>query len=203
VSGNGTLDTTSGGSVVFTAADTAGAATVTVSAKGCLAADVTYNIIAPSGLLYTALNGIKHTQGLADIGMRASVYLQPDSVSFKGLAYLELDAPVTATGPYLCLNGSGHSPNPNALVATQDDIVGLGTPIATDTVESGSCGGVDQLGNGSISLNIPQMYMVGLIGAQHQFSVVQHIATASTGALNITKGAASRSTTVSSPTSAY
>lgn len=92
VSGAGTLDTTSGGTVLLTANDSPGTATVTVSATGCVAATVTFKVIQPSNLLYVAINGIFHTQGLADIGMQANVYFQPDSVSFQRLAWLEQDA---------------------------------------------------------------------------------------------------------------
>ncbi len=113
--------------------------------------------------------------GFADIGMHASVYLQPDTVSFKGVGLLELDAPATATGPYSCEQGIGHQASPIPVVAVADDVPGLGTPVATDTVESGSCSG-NQLEDGSIAFNIPQLYSVGADGP-HQFSVVQHIAT--------------------------
>lgn len=202
VNGDGTLSAATGGAITFTAGDIAGTATVGVSAQGCLTKTATYTIIAPSGLLFVPVNGIKHTKDFADIGMQANVYLQPDSVSFKGIAYLEADALATATGVYACLNNQGHNPNPNPLIGQNDDIVGLGTPISTDTIESGSCSG-DQLVDGSVSVNIPQIYMVGLGGVRHTISVVQHIASASGGALNIRKGAASRSTNVSSPTSGY
>lgn len=203
VNGDGTLDTASGGNVIFTAGERAGTATVSASAQGCTVASVTYTIVAPSGLFYVAVNGVKHTKGFADIGMQANVYLQPDSVSFKGLAYRELEVQATATGPYACLNGTGHNPNPNALIGTQEDVVGYGTPIATDTIESGSCDGLNQFGSGSITINIPETYMVGPSGAQHQFGVVQHAATASAGSLAIRKGAASRTATVNGPTSTY
>lgn len=110
---------------------------------------------------------------------------------------------MSASGPYACLNGYGHQPYASPLVGNYDTVAGLGTPITTDTIESGSCTGLDQFSNGSASVNIPEIYTVALGGADHQFSVVQHIATASAGSLTIKKGGASRSTTVNSPTSSY
>jgi hypothetical protein len=201
--GAGTLDRTTGGNVTLTANDEPGTATVTVSAQGCVATTRTYSVIAPTGLLLVRFNGVKHTKGLADTGMQARVYLQPDTVSFTGLYYLEQDAFAAASGIYVCWNGASHNPNPLPLQSTQNSLLGLGTLVATDTVEDGACGGTDQHGNGSLSFTIPEMYKVGSDGTQHQVTLIHHLGTASAGALSLQKGAAAASTTVDSPTSSY
>ena len=203
VSGAGTLDTNSGGTVLFTADENSGTATVTASASGCVATTVTFNVIQPSGLLYVAINGIFHTQGLADIGMQANVYFQPDSVSFQRLAWLEQDAQATASGIYSCWAEQSHHPNTQPQLAQANTIPGSGTPVASDTVVDGDCAGVDQHGNGTLSWVIPESYMVGIGGTQHQFMTLQHAGTASSGTLTVQKGSASRSTTVDSPSSNY
>jgi hypothetical protein len=157
VAGAGTLNSTSGGSVIFTANDTAGTAAVTASAQGCVATTLTFNVIAPTSLFFVAVNGIFHTQGLADIGMQADVYLQPDSVSFARLFYREQNASASASGIYSCLQGIGHNPNPTAVGASQDPSPGYGTLVAIDTIQDGTCQPIDQHGAGSLSFSIVRL----------------------------------------------
>jgi hypothetical protein len=197
------LSSTSGGTVNFTANDTAGTATVTASAQGCIATTLTFNVVAPTSLLFVAVNGIFHTQGLADIGMQANVYLQPDSVSFARLFYREQDASASASGIYSCLQGIGHNPNPAALAASQAPSPGYGTLVAIDTIQDGSCQPIDQHGAGSLSFSIPSVYKVNGGGMEYALTTVQHRGIASAGNLTIQKGAASRSTTVDSPSSHF
>ena len=203
MNGAGTLNTTSGSDVRLTAADTAGTAIVSVSGANCMMASLRYNVIAPSGLLYVATGGVKHTMGLSDIGMKTEFYLQPDNVSFSNLSFLELDAASVATGPWACGNGLGHNPNPASL-RVGDNVPGLGSPVlGTDEAFIGSCAGANQLAAGSDSITIPDVY-VGLGGARNTFGSTQQIASANgSGNLSMRKGAAVRTTTVNSPTSNY
>jgi hypothetical protein len=203
VSGAGTLDSAAGGTVNFTANDTPGSATVTASAQGCVATSMTFQVIAPTGLFFVAVNGIFHTQGLADIGMQANVYAQPDSVSFAKLFYREQNASASASGIYSCLTGVGHNPNPAAVAASQNPTLGYGTLVALDSIQDGTCQPIDQHGIGSLSFAIPSVYKVTSTGTEYALTTVQHLGTASGGNLTIQKGAASRSTTVDSPSSHY
>lgn len=203
VNGSGTLNTTSGSEVIFTAGSVAGTASVTVSDAGCNSRTIAYTIIAPSGLIFQAVDGTEHETGTAFIGMHAKVYIQPDSVSFKAVGLREVDAFAVASGPYSCLNGNSHHPFPTAVFAADLVVPGLGTAMPPkDLIESGSCTG-NQFEDGSVSFTIPIVYVVGT-GAELPIKTVQQIATATAaGALSITKDAATRSTTISAPTSGF
>lgn len=208
VSGDGTLNTTSGDTVTLTAGTAAGTATVTVSGGGCSgSASLAFTVITPSGLSFVRVNGLKHTQGWADIGMESMVYMEPATVSFIGLYEQELDAPAAADGVWGCQNGSGHSPYPSPL-AVGADVDGVGSPIAVDQEYTGSCGGSMWRPPYPVSTdvyNIPNVYSVGASGAQVQYTVVEQRGNLiSTGTLQISKGnATSPALNVTSPTQSY
>ena len=205
VTGNGSLNTTSPATdVQFTAGDFPGDATVTASGPNCLAVSIKFSIIKPSGLLYVAFGGVRHTIGLSDIGMQTTFYLLPATVSFANLTFLESnDTTMAATGPWACGNNShGHGANPNP-VPVRDNVPGIGSPAGTDEAYIGSCDGADQFAAGSASFNIQDTYY-GPGGGSNQFTTIAQVATADgMGNLSIAKVQASRATTVNSQTSGY
>lgn len=204
VTGDGTLSSTSTSDTTLTAGATAGQVTVGASGgSSCAANSMTFTVIAPSGTSYIRTGGIRHTQGQDDIGMKADVGILPDSVSFRGVYWLERDAPATASGTYSCNNGQGHSPNPTP-IKVGDEVPGRGSDVGVDTIYFPGCPNVNPLGDGSIAISIPDVYSIGSGGAQTMYATIIQSATSSTaGVLSLAKGGATASTNVSSPSSNF
>jgi hypothetical protein len=209
VSGDGSLKQTSGAVTTFTAGQIAGTATVTVSGPSCVPNSLSFTVIVPTGIYYQRTGGILHHQGQPDIGIEASLYLEPDSVSFSGIYQDESNATVYATGAWACLNGTGHNPNKNAS-SVGGDVPGFGSMInAVDKIYSGECAGYSEpYPTSTEAITIPENYAVSSKGPFYQFWLVDHLANLdANGNLTIQKGSspgvASGATTVDSPTSKY
>jgi len=203
-SGDGTWQGT-GYTGTLTAGPTSGTVTVTASHADMTSASIVFTVIQPSGILYARVNGIRHTQGRPDVGMQEDLYLQPDSVSFQGLYQKELDDTGSATGAWACFNGQGHNPNPNP-ASVGADIVGYGSKVsAVDSAYSGDCGYNAPFAASVNQDNIPDVYLTSPTEpSPPPFTTVLQAANLnSSGTLMMTKGAASASTTVGSPTSNY
>jgi hypothetical protein len=115
--GAGTLSSTTGKIVDYTASITKATETITaVDTKTSAKATITFDVIRPSGLLFERVAGTApnpdfyHHQGWPDIGFGAKVYLQPDTVSFDYIDVRERDAFYSATGYYSWMNTLSHDP---------------------------------------------------------------------------------------------
>jgi hypothetical protein len=111
--GAGKLDLYTGKVVLYTASITPATETITaVDTTTHATATISFDVIAPSGLLFERVPGttIHHHQDWPDIGFSAKVYLQPDTVSFDNIGVREQDSTYAATGYYSWMKGLSHHP---------------------------------------------------------------------------------------------
>jgi hypothetical protein len=208
----GTLSTASGATSLLTAPDTK--QTITVTA-GPVTKD--FNVIAPTSVVMDRQpsTGVKHTKDQPDSGIQTRVFLGPDTVSFYGARYREMDVNATATGTYSCFAaGTPHcgagagSPCPDKAL-TDTVVAGMGTQsLLGDCAYSGACGTPPPHVDGSISFIVPYQYKVGA-GAFRWFVNVaqQHISaaggviltTSKAGAVGVTSADAATVTIPSCP----
>jgi hypothetical protein len=99
VSGGGSLASTSGTTVTYTAPDRVATVTIQATGSGCTCS-ITLNVIEPTGLLFQKDSNFKHTAGRPDCGYLAKVFVQPDTVSFHNIEIRELNSAATLTGYY-------------------------------------------------------------------------------------------------------
>jgi hypothetical protein len=136
----GSVSPTSGTSTTLTAPGNAATATVTVSYTGGSCSQ-SFNVIEPANVYYLKQD-LYHTYDKADIGFKALVYLQPDSVNFGAVLAQEEQAYCTATGVYSAYNGLGHQPYipvvfGNTVVSGRGTGDAVGNGLPNDTCYSG------------------------------------------------------------------
>ncbi|MFT3773490.1 MAG: hypothetical protein QM820_49570 [Minicystis sp.] len=150
----GTLSSTTGSSVRFTAGDAAATPTITATTSGC-SCTITLDVVTPSGYTMIAIPSnaspqVRHdVQGRPDCGFKAAMFLLPVDVSFHALEVRELNDPFTATGFYAPFNGKGHRPSgqPSAAAAVLQPKPPLGSRAnLVDEVYSGDPGGPVKVG---------------------------------------------------------
>ncbi|MGD0969737.1 MAG: hypothetical protein ABR949_15810 [Candidatus Aquilonibacter sp.] len=205
-SGDGTL---SGGSSPATLTAGATGGTVTVSTPGryqvCLANSLTFSVIPPSAVLYSAADGnVFHTQNTANIGVLGNVYLQPDTVSFQYVQYEEVIANFTASGAWSCINGMPHT-GASVPVQIGADVPGYGSELAggyQDEAYSGSCTG-NQTQASSESVTYPGQYTLNGGTFYPIMTITQTATETAAGAMTITKPQETGTTTVSSPSEGW
>jgi hypothetical protein len=206
-SGDGTLNTSSS-PATLTAGAEAGTVTVSTAGRGttCSANSITFDVIAPSGSEYYRTGGIAHDYSFADIGIESNIFLAPDTVSFQFLTWEEVQsyASTNLNGSWGCLEGKPHNPGPAVAVGT--DVIGQGSKVnTTDRAYTGSCSGVSQFLNSTLSWEIPTQYELTSGSSWYQINTVAQTASDTTaGALTMTKDDHSTgNTTVNSATSYY
>jgi hypothetical protein len=209
ISDNQGTVTPTGKTSIYTASITPATETITaVDTATSATATITFDVIAPSGLLFERVPGttIHHHQGWPDIGFSAKVYLQPDTVSFENIAVREQDATYVATGFYTFMNGKSHSPDKNPevvtslfpgkgwLLANEDDVWSGNQPVPLDP--------------GYESVYIAWEYDAAADGEAGPFYIFAHVSQACefkndrstiTAAKGAAKGAATITLSVSSP----
>ena len=187
--GVGTLSTTSGATVTFTAPDRANTATITATAAAGGTATIKFTIVEPASVKIkrkTSTLG-HHTINTPSVGFIGETFIFPEDVSFENCSYLESEVNAVGTGcfkDYYAANPTGHNPSttPNP----------IGPPV-NDT--SGSkLNGEDQIDGdgtkcaGSWSFAIPVSFQVGS-GAAKVFTTVNQVTTiTAAGDTTITKG---------------
>lgn len=108
VSGGGTLSSTSGSSVVFTAGDRASTSVVT-AANGPCSCTITFTVVEPSDAYQVQFDGTLHeATGTTSGGFMGTTYLEPKDVSFENIEINEGTCPATATGIRAPSNGNIH-----------------------------------------------------------------------------------------------
>lgn len=100
VSGGGTVAPASGPSTLFTAPDTAGAVTVTATYAGGGHCDITYTVLAPTGVTMTKVSEVAYPAGAQGAGMFTDVFFTPNNVSFYNLEILEIPGPASNVTGY-------------------------------------------------------------------------------------------------------
>ena len=200
-SGRFTAANTVAGTAVFTASGKA--ETVKIEAFGVAApskqlAVASMTIVAPTGLAFTRVGNIKHTNGSADAGFRGAVTLQPAGVSYQQLVIREGEFKGKGTGYYAAQNNLVH-PATGAGVA----IVNGNAVSRQDEIYSGIQG--QPWTAGEFQWHIPWQYQ--LIGTQAwvTFAYADHVQSITAlGAVSIGKYNAGPFTTKpSDPTQNY
>ena len=169
--GKGTVSATSGNSVAFEAADTAGAASVTATLSNGLSKTVNFTVIVPIGV---KMEPTKITQGVAPLGlaMELKVWIQPDTVNFYGVVFHEETCSGIGVG-YFATNPPSHVPNP-ASASGNNVVSGKGTYIGTDHAEGSTHGPTYTAGK--LTWNIPWGYQkADGFGSWHQFKIVPQV----------------------------
>ncbi len=207
VSGGQGNVTPSGKVSIYSASITPATETITaVDSTTSATATITFNVIAPSGLLFERVPGtvVHHHEGWPDIGFSAKVYLQPDTVSFEYIAVREQDATYVATGYYSWMNGVSHNPEKVPEVVTSL-VSGKGWLLANeDDVWSGRQPATPPFAPGYESVYIPWEYDAASDGEAGPFYVFAHVSQAcelksDRSTITATKGAATITLSVSSP----
>jgi hypothetical protein len=181
--------------------------------RGTVLSHHNIRIVAPtSAFMEDVGTAIKHTVNQPDSGLLLDVFLRPDNVCFNNVIFRELDlvGSPTTPGAFDCNTFSSGHCAPAGLGPCRDRTcsttveAGKGTKSnQQDCAYSGHCGGTPPFTPGSISLAIPYEYKVGS-GAFHRFTTVTALHTLAADATTCTtsKGGATGSTTVTSPTAA-
>lgn len=112
VLGGGTLSSTSGNSVVFTAGDRASTSTITARQGSC-SCTLTFTVVEPNGAYQVQFGNTVHTNGTASVGFRGTTYLLPKEVSFENIEINEGTCAGTGTGFWQTSTGQVHPPWPS------------------------------------------------------------------------------------------
>lgn len=187
----GSLSSTSGETVTYTAPERAVNVTITATGSGCTET-IQLTIVEPSGVRMERKAGTlgNHTKNRASVGFIADVFILPADVSFEHCSYLESDVRAVGTGcfeDYYAEHYVGHHP------ATSP--IPIGPPVS-DT--SGSkVNGFDQIAasadscHGGWTWSIPWLFRVGG-GIDKRFTTVdQVVSITAAGAADISKAGAS------------
>jgi hypothetical protein len=201
--GGGSLSTSSGSTVTFTAADTYSSPAIyaIVGDEQSVVAEciTSFNVIPPSGVAFAKLAD-KHVQGTCSAGFHARATILPASVSFYHIQISELECAAMATGCYAQWNYLVHP-------RWSDGGPGWLTPSQANTLET--C--VDYVWSGIVSSpycaglfvwSIPWNYRgIGDGGDGHYFATLDHVATGTdTGTCTMTKNNTSTTCNASDPT---
>lgn len=202
----GRFSVANGPTTIFTAPDTA-QARLTVTGG---AATIDFEIVAPTSVSMDREpgTGVMHALNRPTSGIRARVFLGPDTVNFNKVIYHEMDvAGVATAGAYSCNPFSGgHCGAGGGGVACPDKdmlttvVAGKGTQSRRgDCATSGDCCGIP-LAAGSVSLSIPYEYKVGAGAFRAITNVPQvHALAANLSTLTTDKAGAHGDTTVAAP----
>lgn len=207
--GGGSLSSTSGPKVTYTAPERADSVTISATGSGCTAS-ITFTVVEPSGARRKQKPGtnLKHDVDRPSIGIKTDLYVLPDDVCFYNIEYRELEATAVTSGVYdhAPLKGAGHLPNPNFLPFTKTVEAGLGTKVNSDGDQafSGDPGTDAPFAPGSVSLDIPYVFRVAG-GPEKKFDTVQQIHTlaADGKTLTVSKAGAKGTLQVSAATSEF
>jgi hypothetical protein len=145
----------------------------------------------------------RHVVNRPDIGMTNDIYLAPDTVNFSAVSFEEEQAYCLATGVYAFFNGAPHEKQPTAIPLTDTVVPGLGTLAAgRDNIYSGDPGSGVQppFTPGTEVFMIPWDFRVGTNPWKTFINLDQNCSLANGGVLTISKGGASWSCNVTSPT---
>ncbi len=166
---------------------------------------ITFDVIAPNGVFMERMNNssVYHKQDRPDSGINVQVYIQPDTVNFYKVQYLEDKVGAVADGEYKSLAGIPHEERPNMIYLSDTVVSGKGTqvPDGGDCVYSGDPGTAPPFSQGSITYDIPYEYKVGG-GRYYPFATITQKCTLDPdgSTLKASKANASGDTTVASPT---
>ena len=205
VSGGGTLTGGNDGLGTYTAPGTA--ATVVLRLEVASGAsqgkgqNYTITIVAPSGAHMTRVSGLRHTNGLAGVGFRGNIFLEPADVSFANLSFTEGSVAGVGSGFYARHNGRIHATTSSPVTIGSCNVTTGCRVNGTDTVDTGDDG--PPFSAGDFLWAIPWRYHVG--SSITAFTTANHHQTAdAAGKTTIEKaGAGPFSKNASDPTSPF
>ncbi|RSZ56207.1 hypothetical protein HF313_21795 [Massilia atriviolacea] len=204
----GTLDNTSGTSVIFDAPDRAATVTVTATGRGC-SVTLTFTVIEPSGVRMERASGtnVWHANAIPSVGIRTAIYLLPDTVSFKFIEVSEDDCAGLVTGYFVGtpLDGVSHGTHgAGTWVPVSDTVAGKGAEVlGQDTAQSGHCNFGEPYAAGTFDWPIPWLFRVGA-GAQGGFTTVhQRFTINAAGDMTVSKAGANGAAALGDPNSTY
>lgn len=191
VNSGGTLSPTSepSASVIFTAGDHAGNATITAQGSAC-SCSIQLTIVAPTGLSIDRMDerGFYHEQGKPSAGFMGRVHLMPDTVNFDALEYLENDVDAVGTNGCSFMTGQGH--HPGGWVHVSETVIsGRGSRSGVDIVKI-LMSPNPPFSAGTVTWSIPLSYRVRG-GTPHSMGTIDQVADMDeTGFVHISKGGA-------------
>ena len=141
------------------------------------------------------------------MGIRADIYVPPNTVSFENIEVAEGDCAATVTGYFVGtpLDGIHHgSHGAGHRVAVGAVVAGKGSKLlARDTIQSGICNFGTPYGAGTFDWPIPWNFLV-VGGADKQFAVVHHRQSIDvSGDMAIMKAGAQGRAKLNDPTTSY
>ncbi len=208
-SGKSTLSALSGASVTLTAHERAETAKVTATDTCGCKVTLTLNIIQPSGVQMVRAQGtgVWHTNGKSSVGIKANIYITPDTVTFENIQVSEDNCISAVTGYFVGtpLDGIQHSGHgAGQWVSVGAYVAGQGSQLlGQDTVQSGHCSFGAPYSVGTFDWPIPWLFRVGS-GAGQRFTIVhQRFTINPAGDMTASKASATGSAKLDDPTSNY
>ncbi len=200
--GDGTLSSTTGVSVTFTAPSRAATPTVTVTYGGA-SYSVQFNVVEPSGEIMEPEPNtlVQHFQGYASVGFIGRAYVTPIDVSFYNIETQEGACGSTRTGYYLALWPDGKDHAAGQWISVGNVVDGKGSREgATDQVWSGAGTPPPAFSVGTFTWKIPVKFRVGAGDGGKQFwEMPENWSSTATGAVTISKGGTSKTREASDP----
>jgi len=188
----GTLSSTSGATVQFTAGDVAATATITAAAGGCNCT-LELEVVAPTGVSIRRddARGFFHRRGKPSAGFVGVVHISPADVNFDAIEYHEDDVDAVGTDRLDFMDGESHHPTPGWLPVSERVIAGRGSESGIDQVQvlMNITGSLDP--GGTVTWSIPWHYRVNG-GTSHTLATIDQVVDMdNTGSVTISKGGAS------------
>lgn len=203
------MSSTKGNRIRVTAPDRATSIKITATGSTGEVADITFDIIEPSGVLQERGpgTGIWHISGIPSVGIRTNIYITPDTVSFENIEICESDCAAVVTGYFVgtLLDGIHHAGHgAGNWVRVGQVTTGKGSKVlAQDTVQSGACNFGLPYAVGTFDWPIPWIFRVGS-GTAKQFTVVdQRFTIDAGGAMTASKAGAQGNASLNDPKSNY
>jgi hypothetical protein len=151
--------------------------------------------------------GVWHANGKPSVGIKANIYITPDTVTFESIQVSEDNCASAVTGYFVGtpLDGVKHAGHgAGQWVSVGAPVAGRGSQLlGQDTVQSGHCSFGTPYSFGTFDWPIPWLCRVGA-GAAKRFSIVhQRFTIDPSGDMTASKAGASGSAKLSDPTSDY
>jgi len=205
---HGTLTSPTGAMVTFQAPDRAATVRIEATGGGCTCT-VTFTVIEPSSVLMQRApgTGIFHDNGIPSVGIKAEIFLQPDTVSFQFIEISEDDCPGLVTGYFVGtpLDGIRHGAHgAGTWVRVGSPVAGKGSKVvAQDTASSGHCNFGTPYAAGTFDWPIPWKFRLNG-GADKVFATVhQRFTINAAGDMTVSKAGATGSAKLNDPSSTY
>lgn len=193
IAGQGSLSSTTGSSVIFTAHERASSPSITASYDS-YSCSVSFDVVEPSSISMVKVGDGRTVDNPLGVLMTLVMYVGPEDVNFSKLMIAEQECPAVCTGYYAYKNGLNHIPGADAQVS-DTLVVGRGWLCnGFDTASLGSQGA--PYSNGEFRWPIPTHYVIN--GNSYWFITVDQVGSLEIGTdgkatLTLSKAGASAS----------